>query len=217
MASTGASPITRNGRGEVIEIRRAESGARFWASRPGEYYMSFTGEYGGLWKRIGRPPQGLVGIGTFATGFDTCGWYVRQPGADDPRANWIMEGVDDDVIGKFGVLGNGAAGIELDGADIELGSPADIVVLASSTGHSAYYMQSPDEVVFNHAAVTGDANPRVRADMTYFTLPDGSAVFSTGLDQLGREPGSRRLRQQCRNHRQRAAPLCRSGAAALTC
>jgi N,N-dimethylformamidase len=166
--------------GEVIEIRRAESGARFWASRPGEYYMSFTGEFGGLWKRIGRPPQSLVGIGTFATGFDTCGWYVRQPGADDPRASWIMEGVDDEVIGKFGVVGNGAAGIELDGADIELGSPADIVVLASSTGHSAYYMQSPDEVVFNHAAVTGDANPRVRADMTYFTRPDGSAVFATG-------------------------------------
>jgi len=166
--------------GEVIEIRRAESGARFWASRPGEYYMSFTGEYGGLWKRIGRPPQGLVGIGTFATGFDTCGWYVRQPGADDPRASWILDGVDGDVIGKFGVVGNGAAGIELDGADIELGSPADIIVLASSTGHSAYYMQSPDEVVFNHAAVTGDANPRVRADMTYFTRPDGSAVFSTG-------------------------------------
>ncbi|MEM7124405.1 MAG: N,N-dimethylformamidase beta subunit family domain-containing protein, partial [Pseudomonadota bacterium] len=61
--------------GDVIEVRRPESGARFWASRPGESYLSFSGEYGGLWKRIGRPPQSLVGIGTFATGFDTCGWY----------------------------------------------------------------------------------------------------------------------------------------------
>ncbi len=165
--------------GDVIEVRRPESGARFWASRPGESYLSFSGEYGGLWKRIGRPPQSLVGIGTFATGFDTCGWYVRQPGADDPRARWIMEGVEGDVIGDFGVLG-GAAGIELDGVDTVLGSPTDTIVLASSTGHSGYYMLSPDEVVFNHAAITGDANPRVRADMAYFTKPDGSAVFSTG-------------------------------------
>ena len=165
--------------GDVIEVRRPESGARFWASRPGESYLSFSGEYGGLWKRIGRPPQSLVGIGTFATGFDTCGWYVRQPGADDPRAQWIMDGVDGDIIGDFGALG-GAAGIELDGVDTTLGSPADTIILASSTGHSGYYMLSPDEVVFNHAAITGDANPRVRADMAYFTRPDGSAVFSTG-------------------------------------
>ncbi|MEM7123110.1 MAG: N,N-dimethylformamidase beta subunit family domain-containing protein, partial [Pseudomonadota bacterium] len=151
----------------------------FWASRPGESYLSFSGEYGGLWKRIGRPPQSLVGIGTFATGFDTCGWYVRQPGADDPRARWIMDGVEGDIIGDFGALG-GAAGIELDGVDTALGSPADTIILASSTGHSGYYMLSPDEVVFNHAAITGDANPRVRADMAYFTRPDGSAVFSTG-------------------------------------
>ena len=167
--------------GEAIEVRRPESGARFWASRPGEYHLSFNGERGGLWKHIGRPPQSLVGIGTFATGFDRAGWFVKKPGTDDnPRASWIFEGVEGDIIGDFGVLGGGAAGIELDGADEALGTPPETIVLASSEGHSAYYMQSPDEIVFNHAAVTADANPRVRADMVYFTLPSGAGVFSTG-------------------------------------
>ncbi len=167
--------------GEAIEVRRPESGARFWASRPGEYHLSFSGERGGLWKHIGRPPQSLVGVGTFATGFDRSGWFVKKPGIDDnPRASWIFEGVEGDIIGDFGVLGGGAAGIELDGADEALGTSPETIVLASSDGHSAYYMQSPDEIVFNHAAVTGDANPRVRADMVYFTLPSGAGVFSTG-------------------------------------
>ena len=167
--------------GTAIEIRRAESGARFWASRPGEYYQSFTGEMGGLWKRIGKPPQSLVGIGTFATGFDRCGWFVKESGvAENPRAAWVFEGIDDEIIGDFGVLGGGAAGVELDGVDESLGSPPDTIVLARSTGHSAYYMQSPDEIVFNHAAVTGDANERVRADMIYSTLPSGAGVFATG-------------------------------------
>ena len=167
--------------GTAIEVRRAESGARFWASRPGEYHHSFTGELGGLWKRIGRPPQSLVGVGTFATGFDRCGWYVKEPGVDEnPRAAWIFEGVEGDIIGDFGALGGGAAGIELDGVDEALGSPPDVIVLARSDGHSAYYMQSPDEIVFNHAAVTGDANRRVRADMIYYTLPSGAGVFATG-------------------------------------
>ena len=169
-----------NGDLTAIEIRRAESGARFWASLPGEYHQSFTGEMGGLWKRIGRPPQSLVGIGTFATGFDRCGWFERAEGSRDPRAAWIFEGVGDGPIGNYGVLGNGAAGIELDGVDHALGSPLDTIVLASSTGHSAYYMQSPDEIVFNHAAVNGDANPRVRADMIYYTLRSGAGMFATG-------------------------------------
>ena len=167
--------------GTAIEVRRAESGARFWAARPGEYRHGFDGEPGGLWRRIGRPPQSLVGVGTFATGFDRCGWYVKEPGVDEnPRAAWIFEGVEGDVFGDFGVLGGGAAGIELDGADESLGTPPDAIVLARSDGHSAYYMQSPEEIVFNHAAVTGDANRRVRADMIYAARPSGAGVFATG-------------------------------------
>ena len=47
----------------MIELRRDADGGRDWAGEPGEYYMSFTGEYGGLWRRNGRPPQALAGVG----------------------------------------------------------------------------------------------------------------------------------------------------------
>ena len=47
----------------VIEVRRAEGGIRTWAAEPGEYHHSFTGEYGGLWRRQGRPPNLLGGVG----------------------------------------------------------------------------------------------------------------------------------------------------------
>ena len=35
----------------LMEVRRAEGGIRTWAAEPGEYYHSFSGEYGGLWRR----------------------------------------------------------------------------------------------------------------------------------------------------------------------
>ena len=52
----------------VLEVRRTEGGIRAWAAEPGEYYDSFTGEYGGLWRRSGRPPQMMAGTGFSAQG-----------------------------------------------------------------------------------------------------------------------------------------------------
>ena len=66
----------------MIEVRRAEDGIRTWAAEPGEYYHSFTGEFGGLWRRNGRPPN-VAGraLGFTAQGFDLCSYYRRQPGS----------------------------------------------------------------------------------------------------------------------------------------
>ena len=47
----------------IMEVRRGEDGIRAWAAEPGEYYHSFTGEYGGLWRRKGKPPQMMAGTG----------------------------------------------------------------------------------------------------------------------------------------------------------
>jgi len=41
----------------AFELRRAEGGIRLWATQPGESYHAFDGSYGGLWRRLGRPPQ----------------------------------------------------------------------------------------------------------------------------------------------------------------
>ncbi len=94
----------------VIEVRRAEDGIRTWAADPGEYHHSFNGELGGLWRRIGRPPNVMVGVGFMAQGFDVCSYYRRAPDADNPRAAFIFDGVPDEKIGDFGLIGGGAAG-----------------------------------------------------------------------------------------------------------
>jgi len=165
----------------VIEVRRAEGGIRSWDAQVGEYYHALDGNYGGLWRRNGRPPQQLVGVGFSAQGPFESSYYRRQPGADDPRAAWIMAGVKDAVIGDFGLSGGGAAGFELDRADPLLGTPAGAVVLASSEGYGPAFMTVPEELLSHISTVTGEKPARMlRADMTYVELPGGGAVFAVG-------------------------------------
>ncbi len=165
----------------VIEVRRAETGARYWAAEPGAYYHGFTGEYGGLWRRVGSPPNALVGVGTVVTGFDRSSYYRRTEASRDPRASWIFEGVGaDERIGDFGILGGGAAGLELDAADPALGTPPHALVVARSEAHSYYYLLVPEETLFHHPAINGLEDDRVRAEMVFFEAPNGGAVFSTG-------------------------------------
>jgi N,N-dimethylformamidase len=165
----------------VLEVRRAEGGIRAWDAQVGEYYHALDGAYGGLWRRNGRPPQQLVGVGFSAQGLFEGSYYRRQPGADDPRAAWILDGVKDEVIGDFGLSGGGAAGFELDRADVRLGTPDDAVVIASSEGHASHFVVVPEELLSHISTVTGDPPARLlRADMTYAELPAGGAVFAVG-------------------------------------
>ena len=164
----------------LIEVRRAESGARYWETAPGEAYHSFTGEYGGLWRRLGRAPQRYTGIGTQATGFDFSSYYRRKPGADDPRAAFIFAGVPDEIIGDFGLVGGGAAGSEIDAVNHEIGTPSHALVLASSENHSRYVLLAPEVITSSIANHNGEENPDVRADMVFYETVNGGAVFSTG-------------------------------------
>ena len=162
----------------VLELRRAEDGIRDWEAQPGEYYHSFSGEYGGLWRRLGRPPQMLVGVGMAAQGFDNCGYYRRAPGSRDARAAFIFEGVDDEIIGDFGVVGGGAAGLELDRCDHALGSPPHTLVLASSENLTNLYYLGPEEVNSVVSNLGAMDNPRARGDVVFFETPGGGGVFS---------------------------------------
>lgn len=165
----------------VIEVRRAEDGIRTWAAEPGEYYHSFTGEYGGLWRRQGRPPNLLVGAGFTAQGFDICSYYRRQSGSFDPRAAFIFEGIGKgELIGDFGLVGGGAAGLELDRADRLLGTPPHALVLASSEGHTDLYMVVCEEILVNTPNLTGSQSDLVRADLVFYEMAGGGAVFTTG-------------------------------------
>ena len=121
----------------LLELRRPEDGIRYRDEEPGEYYLEFTGEYGGLWRRLGMAPQALVGVGTVAVGFDASGYYLRKPASFDPRVSFIFTGIDNaEVIGDFGILGGGASGSEIDAADPMLGTPSHTLIVASSHGHS---------------------------------------------------------------------------------
>ena len=165
----------------VIEVRRAEGGIRTWDAQVGEYYHALDGAYGGLWRRNGRPPQQLVGVGFSAQGLFEGSYYRRQPGADDPRAAWILAGVEGPIIGDFGLSGGGAAGFELDRADASLGTPAGAVVIASSEGHGKSFVVVPEELLSHISTVSGERPARLlRADMTYAELPGGGAIFAVG-------------------------------------
>jgi N,N-dimethylformamidase len=164
----------------LIEVRRAEDGTRAWAEAVGEYYHSSTGEYGGLWRRQGRAPNALVGVGFVAQGFDRSSHYRRTPASRDPRARFIFGGIGKEIIGDFGVAGGGAAGLELDAWNPALGSPAHALVVASSEDHSNAFQLVNEEMNISAAGTDGQFSPAVRADMVFYEHPGGGAVFSTG-------------------------------------
>jgi N,N-dimethylformamidase len=166
---------------DVMEVRRAEGGIRAWDAAPGEAYHQLDGGYGGLWRRLGRPPQKLAGVGFSSQGLFEGSHYRRLPASYDGPAAWIFEGVEGETIGAHGLSGGGAAGFELDRADQRLGTPPNVVILARSEAHQAHYVAVPEELLSHVNTVTGEA-PRdlIRAEIVYFDTVKGGAVFATG-------------------------------------
>jgi N,N-dimethylformamidase len=161
----------------VMELRRAEGGIRLSAEPPGEYRHQSDGRLGGLWRRNGRPPNRLVGVGFSAQGnADSCRAYERTPAADDPRARFLFDGVAAGPIGSTAPVG-GAAGYELDRADFALGTPPHALVVARSQPFDGE-MHPVNEERLSHVLV--DAVDPLRADMTFFEGPAGGAVLGVG-------------------------------------
>ena len=165
----------------AVEIRRGEGGIRAWAAEPGEYYNAFDGGYGGLWRNSGRAPQRLAGVGFIAQGDFHGTAYRRLPASRDPRAAWIFEGIDDELLGDFGLSGGGAAGFELDWLDPSLGSPPHAVVLARSERQDDTFMLVPEEILNHYGNRPGlPAEELIRSEIVFFETPNGGAVFSVG-------------------------------------
>lgn len=163
----------------VIELRRAEDGSRPWESQPGEYYMAWNGEYGGMWRRGERTPNQLLGTGFAASGLDIARPFHRRPESEDPRAAFIFEGVGrEETIGDFGLLLGGAAGYEIDRYDRLLGSPPHALIVAEATGFTDNMVVVKEDMPATNWILGGVDNPLVRADMVFFETPAGGAVFS---------------------------------------
>jgi N,N-dimethylformamidase len=164
----------------MIELRRAEDGSRPWDAQPGEYHHAFTGELGGMWRRLGRPPQTLLGIGFSASGFDVSRPFHRLPAAADPRAAFLFEGLPAGSIGATGRAGGGAGGQEIDRFDPALGSPLHALVVARSDGHTEEMMVTKEDMPAANYMIGAPDNPLCRADLTFFETGAGGAVVSIG-------------------------------------
>lgn len=168
-------------RPHVLEIRRWR-GTETWETDPGECFLSTTGEQGGLWRHRNRAPQKRLGVGFTAQGNDVAQAYVRQPDSYTPQAAFIFEGVTGDVIGDFPslMLRHGAAGYEIDRADVSLGTPSQALILATASGFSDSYQHVIEEILTTDNEQGGTTNPLVRADIVYLEGLHGGAVFSVG-------------------------------------
>lgn len=168
------------GRGEITEMRRCESGIRTWRADPGEYHHQSNGQLGGMWRFVGRNLNSVAGTGMSAQGFDLSTYYTRTPESNDPRVAWAFEGIEyDERIGDFGLVGGGAAGIEVDIVDTSLGSPPHTLLAATSAGrHTDGYLVVMEDFGVNQAGLTGTEHPRVRADIAYHETPNGGACFA---------------------------------------
>ncbi|MGW9129123.1 N,N-dimethylformamidase beta subunit family domain-containing protein, partial [Paenibacillus chitinolyticus] len=165
----------------LIEVRRGNAGTRSWESPQGELYHSSTGASGGLWRHNGFVPQKLVGIGFTAQGWGPGSGYRRLPDSNSPVASFIFEGIgENEVIGDFGLVMGGAVGDEIDRLDFELGTPLHTLWLATSIGVDNRYQLVHEDQLFTSPGQGGEEHPLVRADMTYFDIKGGGAVFSVG-------------------------------------
>jgi len=167
----------------IIEVRKGEAGTRAWTANPGEYNNAFDGKFGGMWRARGRIPSKLCGLTFTAYGFDVSSYYVREKDSERPEAAWIMDGVGHgERIGDFGLVGGGAAGLELDRYDLEFGTPHDTYLLAHSEGHTNLMLQVNEEIHFSVRGYHGGGteNPMVRADMIYYKTPNDGALFAPG-------------------------------------
>jgi N,N-dimethylformamidase len=169
----------------VMEVRRFAPAWKTWEARPGEYYMATNGRKGGAWRAQNRPPQKLVGAGYISDGFGTSEFFRRMPDSYHRTVSWITKGVEGEIIGDSGLTYGGAAGLSIDRYNLKLGTPPHTKIIASSGGHTDNYRVHAEDVHYAYQGLCGSYEPRVRADMLYFTAPNYGAVFSAGSAAFG--------------------------------
>ena len=138
---------------------------------PGEWQHSSDGEIGGLWARRGHPPRSLVGIeftGAVLTPSAGRWGYRRLPVSRDSRYAFVFAGVEEDLIGDFGLNLGSAAGYEMDAVQEWAWSDTfpEPVVLARAT--------HPEFIHSTHVPI------QPAADLALTVLPSGGAVFAVG-------------------------------------
>ena len=173
-----------------LEVRRGGQGVRTSFQEPGERHHSTDGLVGGLWRDRGKAANYLVGVGCCGEGAGPGVSYrieadlaEKEPGLFAKIfAGLKIEDPKDFTFGHdaLGGFGGGASADEIDRVDFTYGSPRNIVVLASSTGHSDRFGLFPEDVHFPMLKTLGSQTDMIRSDMTYHETAGGGAVFSVG-------------------------------------
>jgi N,N-dimethylformamidase len=120
-----------------------------------------------------------VGTAFCTQGGDLSTYYRRKPDSFKKKATFIFKGVGtNELIGDFGLVGGGAAGLELDCVSEALGTPPNAYLLASSENHTDNYFVALEETLQPGPGRGGQEHPLVRGDMVFFETRQGGAVFS---------------------------------------
>lgn len=165
----------------MLELRRAETGMRNWGTEPGENYHQLRPTYGGLWRRAGRAPQQLCGVGFSAQGAFTGSHYRINPEALASDGAGLLAGIKGPEFGDYGLNGGASAGFELDRADPELGTSPAAIILASSVDHDAGFTPPPEDILAPGVSKTGEPVDRlIRSDILWYPTQWGGQVFSAG-------------------------------------
>lgn len=159
----------------LLELRRGDSGGDIWAGDPGEAHHQVSGEMGGLWRRLGRPPNLLTGVGYSAIGFSADVGY-RQP-ADLPLTDLPtrLGSALRELTGELFGLG----GFEVDRYDPDLGSPEGTIILGRLDNLPDDYRPVPEYLVLGSDPSAG-IRASTRGDVVWRRTPHGGQVFSTG-------------------------------------
>jgi N,N-dimethylformamidase len=159
----------------LMEVRKSGEGDydnTFGLVAPdGEYQHSTTLQVGGPWTRRGFASNQIVGVehagNIFTDGSGERG-YVRTAESRSPKYDWIFDGVQEDLIGAYGLNLGSAVGYETDAIRHQLteGEDRTVTLLARST--------HPDFDPPKWVAATPSA------DMCMVEAGGGGAVFTTG-------------------------------------
>ena len=124
---------------------RRKAGCGPGRQRPGRLIKPSMDGKAGFGCALGAARNRSWGVGFSAQGFDVSGHYERLPDSYRQDAAFIFDGVGDEKIGDFGLIGGGAAGLEVDRAAVELGTPPNALVLAQSRNLTDTYLIVPEE------------------------------------------------------------------------
>ncbi|GGJ71409.1 N,N-dimethylformamidase beta subunit family domain-containing protein [Streptomyces brasiliensis] len=163
----------------LMEIRKGEQGDQAWRARPGELYHGTSGERGGLWRMRGRSSAKVWGVVYTSHCLDVGYGYEPMPDSYDPKLSWMFDGIEKGaVIGDFGLVNHGAAGVEVDRYDQSAGTPPNAYLVGSSYSESNNWVLVPEENYFAFPGMYAPEHPMVKSDLVYFSTPNGGAMWS---------------------------------------